>query len=576
MDYGVIDARVSTELQEKGYSLDGQVKAGLAYAEKHDIFVPGEYIFQESHTGTDIDRPVIQRIREIVAKDKRVKYVIVYSLDRLARTALGLLLLEKEFRKAGVKVVYIKYEFDDTPEGQLQKQIYAAFSEFERATITHRFTKGKRDKVAGGQYLGGHNAPYGYYNDVHITGNGNDRRTTKTNFLKVNPQESITVRDIYEWLVYGCEESGHIPLTATGVARKLTETKIPSPYAVRCPKYKKRKTPLYQWSPQEVLNLVRNETYCTGIWFYNKSQKRNGTQVPMPKEEWIPVRVPSIIEPELWRAAVRQLDANKRRTAAWPRHPYLLSTRLTCAECGKVMYGTSNRFHEHFYFCSGHYLRAHAFKREDCCTSRRINASTLDNLIWDWLHDLFSDPQRVLNGLKERQSEQREQHSLTIGRLEIINEELSRINGEMKGLMAGFAKQGFDPDSPAFRIFSQQLKDYDARAKAMEEERRKIEAKLNKVVISDDAMDRAKRALQNVETVFKEADTTRRLAFVNMLDVQVVVKAERGTNDIFVEANCCITSSGVMHLEQVSQRRARKEQISGTECSESSISYVRT
>ena len=39
MDYGVIDARVSTELQEKGYSLDGQVKAGLAYAEKHDIFV---------------------------------------------------------------------------------------------------------------------------------------------------------------------------------------------------------------------------------------------------------------------------------------------------------------------------------------------------------------------------------------------------------------------------------------------------------------------------------------------------------------------------------------------------------
>ena len=149
MDYGVIDARVSTEIQERGYSLDGQVKAGLTYAEKQGIIVPPEYIFQESHTGTDIDCPAIMQIRQAIKNDKRIKYVIVYSLDRLARTALGLLLLEKEFRKAGLKVVYIKYEFDDTPEGQLQKQIYAAFSEFEKATIVHRFNQGQTRQGCG-------------------------------------------------------------------------------------------------------------------------------------------------------------------------------------------------------------------------------------------------------------------------------------------------------------------------------------------------------------------------------------------------------------------------------------------
>lgn len=550
MDYGVIDARVSTELQEKGYSLDGQVRAGLAYAEKFGIFVPPEYCFQESHTGTDIDRPTIMKIRQVIKDDKRVKYIIVYSLDRLARTALGLLLLEKEFRKAGIRVVYIKYEFDDTPEGQLQKQIYAAFSEFEKATITHRVAKGKRDKVAGGQFLGMHNPPYGYLNDVHITGTGADRNTTKANFMKVNPEEARILKYIFEWVAYGDETTGGLPVGATTVARKLTELKVPSPFVIRCPKAKKRKTPIYQWSVTAVLGIVRNPVYCAGIWYYNKSQRQNGATIKMPKDQWIGVSVPTIIEPELWRAANHQLDLNSSRSLR-PHHPYLLTARVTCAVCGRNMTGTTSDKGTYFYLCSGYHPRNHAYKREDCCKTRYVNASALEGLVWNWLYELFSNPEQVIAGLTHRQSEQKQQHALSLDRLESLNEELSRINSEMNALMSGFARQGFDPDSPAYRVYSEKLRQYDSQAKWLEEERKKIEQKLSKVVISDDALARAKRSLQAVDTVFKNADPGKRRTFLDLLDVNVVVKAPQGVDDILVEANCCIKSSGVMHLAKV-------------------------
>ena len=158
---------------------------------------------------------------------------------------------------------------------------------------------------------------------------GDERRPVKTNFLKVNKDESRILRYIFEWLAYGDE--GGIPLTATGIARKLTQMRVPTPYATRCPKYKKRKTPIYQWSPQAVANIIRNEVYCTGIWFYGKTQRRNGVTVSIPREEWVSVKVPTIIDGELWRTAVHQLELNKLRTALASRYSYLVGTRITCA-----------------------------------------------------------------------------------------------------------------------------------------------------------------------------------------------------------------------------------------------------
>ena len=71
------------------------------------------------------------------------------------------------------------------------------------------------------------------------------------------------------------------------------------------------------------------------------------------------------------------------------------------------------------------------------------------------------------------------------------------------------------------QVYNEAVVQYNTQAERLEEERTKIESKLDKVVISDDALARAKRALESVDTVFQDGDVSKRLAFINMLDVKV-------------------------------------------------------
>ena len=52
--------------------------------------------------------------------------------------------------------------YDDTDEGQLQKQIRAAIAEYERKKIIERSKRGKRGKAKSGYVNVGSRPSYGY------------------------------------------------------------------------------------------------------------------------------------------------------------------------------------------------------------------------------------------------------------------------------------------------------------------------------------------------------------------------------------------------------------------------------
>ncbi len=60
-------------------------------------------------------------------------------------------------------------------------------------------------------------------------------------------------------------------------------------------------------------------------------RKHNSSRVTRPREEWIPIEVPAIIDQETWEQAREQLRRNKERA---PRnnkkHDYLLKGLLVC------------------------------------------------------------------------------------------------------------------------------------------------------------------------------------------------------------------------------------------------------
>ena len=67
--------------------------------------------------------------------------------------------------------------------------------------------------------------------------------------------------------------------------------------------------------------------------------RRTG-RVVRPKDEWIAIEVPAIVDPETWELAQQQLRLNHERSPRnTKKHAYLLQSLLICSYCQVRMLG---------------------------------------------------------------------------------------------------------------------------------------------------------------------------------------------------------------------------------------------
>src|SRR5699024_1023636 len=127
MRYGY--ARVSTVHQD----LQGQLRA-LKNEGCEDIF-------QDKLTGTNKNRPQLQRLLQKVQKDDTL---VITKLDRLARSAMDGIEMVKKLFEQGVEVHVLSLGLvGDTPTWRLILNVMLAFAEFERDMIVERTQEGK-------------------------------------------------------------------------------------------------------------------------------------------------------------------------------------------------------------------------------------------------------------------------------------------------------------------------------------------------------------------------------------------------------------------------------------------------
>jgi putative DNA-invertase from lambdoid prophage Rac len=94
---------------------------------------------------------------ELLAKLRNHEYegVLVFKLDRWARSSTELVLEIDEFLKKGIKFISYSDNLDfSTAAGKLHFQILGAFAEFERALISERTKEGIRRAKLTGKILG--------------------------------------------------------------------------------------------------------------------------------------------------------------------------------------------------------------------------------------------------------------------------------------------------------------------------------------------------------------------------------------------------------------------------------------
>jgi site-specific DNA recombinase len=391
MRAAAIYARVSTPRQGREQTIESQLTVLKSWAdEKGYELSPGNVYTDEGYSGSRLDRPGLDALRD-GAEDGAFEVVGVLSPDRLARKYAYQVLLLEEFKRSGCEVVFVDHPISDDPNDQLLLQIQGAIAEYERVLLGERFRRGKLQKAREGHFIGSR-APYGYR---YIP-----KRDGVPGHLVVDETESELVRMLYGWLI---EER----MTVRQILKRLNEGSwLPRSGGAR-------------WSASVVHRILSDPTY-SGTAYANRYRyvppekprargpRRSGENTSRklrPKEEWIPIPVPPLIDRETHRLAQAQLERNARLSFRNnKKYSYLLRCLLSCESCNLAMFGvtykaTDTQPERRYYQCHGKDPILSA--REHKCTQRPAKAHELEEAVWEHVKGLMRDPERLLAQFEE-------------------------------------------------------------------------------------------------------------------------------------------------------------------------------
>lgn len=381
-------ARVSSDKQAQEGTIESQIASVKDYIEEQGGHIDPDYIFSDNGvSGASLTRPALEALRD-KAFTGELTHIYVLSPDRLARKYAHQLLLVEEFKKLNVEIVFVNRSISNTPEDQMLLQIQGVISEYEREKIIERSRRGKLHAAKKGKAAVLSGAPYGY-EYVKATD------TSDAHYL-INPKEAEVVREVFH--LY-CHKMWSIGQITREFSRKG--------YVTRTGKQK--------WERSVIWGMLRNPAYSGNAAFRktkmvprNKPTKlaRDNAHNPKrtysssrqrPKEEWITIPVPRIVEPSLFEKAAERLRENIRLS---PRNnkknEYLLSGLLRCAECGYAFYGgTSNsKYKRAYYRCCGQDGWRWADGR--VCGGHPVRVEALDELVWNATAKLIETPEVVI------------------------------------------------------------------------------------------------------------------------------------------------------------------------------------
>lgn len=410
--------RVSSARQEeRGYSLAGQARECTDLAAEIGAQVVLDR--EDVGSGADWDLPGLLDILE-AAKRGEYDVLIVYDTSRLARDIGKLKVVERTLERAGVEVRYVRQHFDNSPTGQLQKDIMAAIDSYERSNLTIRFTLGKRAKVHRGLVMGQGRVPFGHR---RVT----DPKTGKTVALEIHPEQAEIVRRIVRDLQ---------TMSVDEVAERLTADRIPTP------------TGGHSWIGASVYAIVNNPA-IVGTYVHGKrTESRTGGQrksTRRPESEWDGVSVPPIVSMSELEAARRAMEHRKvahgrRRMQATDDDPFLLRGLIQCGQCGgQISVGSQRRrwrlksgeLADHgifrYYTCIRAKTRhAEAAGVPPCRHVSWIPAEELEASVWEMLTGALLDGDRVAAAFRELEARGAKHDTLAAERQAEMERQIAR------------------------------------------------------------------------------------------------------------------------------------------------------
>jgi site-specific DNA recombinase len=370
-----IYARVSTDAQEARGTIGSQLETLRTRVSAEGDELVAEFI-DDGCSGARLDRPGLDDLRD-AAEAGRVDAVWCLSPDRLARSYAYQILILDELARYQVPVRFTDTPPLDDPQGRLLVQIQGVIAEHERAKFVERGRRGKLYRARAGEVLST-KVPYGYRRVP--------RGADGPAHVVVYEPEAAVVRRVFADFLAG-QSLRHLAVT-------LSADGIASPEG----------KPV--WRLSTICRLLRNEAYV-GRLYWNRTQTSydpalgKNRQTLRPREEWIEIPVPAIIDEDIFEA----VEAKARDNSVYsPRHTeaetFLLRRLLRCPACGVKLVCHRAR---HGQTTTRYYLCPHrdpwrAGGADRRCPERRVRADELDTFVFDQVRQLLARPELLAAG----------------------------------------------------------------------------------------------------------------------------------------------------------------------------------
>lgn len=157
----IIYVRVSSLEQVDGTSLESQERLCKEYSQRENCAVLKIFIEKGESAKTADRTEFMKAIAFCADKKNKVKYFIVYKIDRFSRNQTDYAIVKQKLQKYGTEIRSVSEKIDDTPSGKLMEVMLSGFAEFDNNVRTERSVNGMKERIKQGVWVW--QAPLGYY-----------------------------------------------------------------------------------------------------------------------------------------------------------------------------------------------------------------------------------------------------------------------------------------------------------------------------------------------------------------------------------------------------------------------------
>jgi site-specific DNA recombinase len=366
-DSAVIYARVSSEEQVQGYSIQAQLRACREWAEKRGYNVVKEYLDEGFSASRHLEKREAfkEMLSDAASKNHPFEVIIVHKLDRFSRDSLESFTSRAILKRHKVRLLSVQEPVvgSDAPEDAFMEHILVGMAEFYSRNLAREIRKGLTERVRQGFLV--FRPPYGYRREVVEKREGQKRIRTISRPV-VDEAAAAVVRRIFD-------------LSDRGIGYK-TITKLLNGDGLRTSNGNLFKS-------NYVYLMLHNKAYI-GVLEYN-FRPRYGAVEPMT----IPGFYPPIIDKDLFdRVQERmKLASQNWQNSYAKRTNYLLSRLVVCDACGHRYLGTAAKSGQFHYYSCGSYLKA----GKAACPAPLLNKVKLETAVLAQLQQRILSPENI-------------------------------------------------------------------------------------------------------------------------------------------------------------------------------------